>query len=97
MPALDRILDPDRRWFSKDKWQHFAGGVALGFVAAWFESPYRALFDTTALGFTFEVGQYDAARGTPYLGQVGYGFGVIDWIAVIVGGFVGIGIRLLFK
>lgn len=88
------FLDPDRRVFSRDKFQHFGGGLVVGFLLAWLEAPGRALLDTTAVGFIFEVGQWDAARGTPYAGQVGYGFGLLDWAAVILGGFCGVGIRL---
>lgn len=88
------FFDPDRRIFSRDKLQHLGGGFAVGFVLAWLEPAARAVLDTAAVGFVFEVGQWDAARGTPYLGQVGYGFGLLDWAAVLLGGAAGAALRL---
>lgn len=82
---MPRFFDPDRRIVSRDKLFHAVGGffvfVALNLVTA----PLTAFVFTLLLGATFELGQWDASRGTAQAGQAGYGFGLLDLAADLVG------------
>lgn len=88
-PATMPFLDPDRRWFSADKWLHLVGAAltcaALVLVGT---QPLRAFAYTVVAGAIFELGQWDALRGTEYLGRPGYGFGLLDLAADALGALV---------
>lgn len=75
---MRRFFDPDRRILSRDKLFHAVGGfltfVFLNFFTTW----GWALVLTVLAGAIFELGQWDASRGTALEGQAGYGFGVLD-------------------
>lgn len=94
------FFDPDRRLFSKDKVQHFAGAafimllalVVVPFVEALLPPPLRALALIFVIAATFEAGQWDAVRGTEYLGRPGYGFGLLDLVVGMVGALVVLGV-----
>lgn len=92
---MSKFFDPDRRIFSKDKFQH-AGVSLVIFLGLSFLAPlWLALVLTIVIGAVFEAGQWDAVRRTQYEGQVGYGFGLYDLGADTVGAFVGLALRLI--
>lgn len=92
---MTKFFDPDRRIFSKDKFQHAGVSLIIFIVLSFIMPLWQALLWTIAIGAIFEAGQWDAARGTPYLGQVGYGFGLYDLGADTVGALVGLVLRLV--
>ena len=85
-----KFFDPDRRVFSADKLGHLIGGCGAALVVLPFVSWPLALGIVAVVGAIFELGQWDGVRGTPYLGQPGYGFGLLDLTADLVGALVAI-------
>jgi hypothetical protein len=85
---LKKYLDPDAQFFGEDKIRHTLGGLILAFGClaiglGWL----AALLIVFIAGVSFEAGQLDTAinpeiilrdsRESP-LGEVGFGFGLID-------------------
>jgi len=80
------FFDPDRRLLSGDKLQHLVGGLGVGLGASLVVAWPLVLAVVFVVGAIFELGQWDAVRGTSFLGQPGYGFGPLDLAADVLGG-----------
>lgn len=57
---------------------------------------WEAVAWTTVIGFVYEGGQADVAYSQKLLGKPGYGIGLIDLVADVLGALSWIGIRALF-
>lgn len=79
------FFDPDRRWFSRDKLQHAVLSGLLCALLSVFFGPLWALGATIWTGVVWELAQWDSARSSGMLGQPGYGFGLRDLAADVVG------------
>lgn len=85
-----KLIDPDRAWFSGDKYQHGASMAAVGFLMAicgrdFFES----MRDAAVISVVYELGQTDTAFSTGKLGQPGYGISPLDLTWDMAGAVVG--------
>lgn len=97
-----KYLDPDRQWFSKDKWQHGVAFVVIGFLLSMAgEGFVRVLIDSAVIGFTYEVGQADSSNsaekitGVKFLGSPGFGVSPLDLAWDEAGAIAGAGLWLL--
>lgn len=103
---LRDLLDPDTDWRSLATLQHFAacvflGGLFLGLMPylLWLvmaEPTGAALLLVFWTASVYEAGQTDTAyslrdgAGRRYAGQPGYGFGLMDLAAGMIGAIVGV-------
>ncbi len=102
------FFDPDRNWKSWDKLTHLLGSLVVCAIATLHFRWLDAALITVALGIALELGQwqtahnenvyYDApgSRGLDEvvrpLGHVGFGFGLLDLAADIVGALLWVAI-----
>lgn len=91
---LPPLFDPDRRLFTLDKLEHFFFTGLVAFGLGFFFTPLIAFLLALLVGLTYEVGQWDTARGLnvchrdgdlaqPFL--PGYGIGLADLAADAAG------------
>lgn len=82
------FFDPDRRWLSRDKIQHAVLSALLCALLSVFLGPLWALGATIWTGIVWEIAQWDSARTAGMLGQPGYGFGLRDLAADVIGALI---------
>ena len=98
---LRDLLDPDVSLRSWDKVEHLAGGFALCLLFDGFLPTISALILTVWTAAVYEAGQTDVAyslkdsSGRRYAGQPGFGFGLADLAAGILGALVWVGLHAL--
>lgn len=107
LASLKVYLDPDRNWKGPDKVEHFLSFAALAFLMCLVGERWaRVLYSCTLVALAFELGQTDNARSTwvnahglfkPALGEVGYGFGLIDLVFDYAGVLVGTGFYYILR
>ena len=93
---LRDLLDPDTRLFSGDKLQHAAAFFVLAMLASTFLTPLPNLVLMLWTGVIYEAGQTDVAVSLHRTGQVGYGFGLLDLAADMVGASLWVGLHAAF-
>ncbi len=97
------LLDPDRQVFAFDKLQHFLSGIALCWIATvWLRfGIWGALLFVLYSAVLYEIAQTDVAysikdgSGARYVGRPGFGFGILDISAGMVGALLYVGLRWL--
>lgn len=87
------FFDPDRQFFTMDKLQHaaFGAGITLVALALGF-GPLWSFLAVLALGITYELGQWDVARHFMSRMHPGFGFGLLDLLADLIGGAIPIAV-----
>lgn len=89
--ASSQWLDPDRNW-NKDQWEHFAAGTVLDVAVRgpWIAENFRnkswkRVLLVTAVGVAYESLQLYETSNNGTVGKEGYGFGLLDLGAGILG------------
>lgn len=94
---LRMYLDPDRRWFSADKFQHAGSHLILAFLMRLCGLSFWGTMGIDFWGgLMYEAGQTDTAYGTTkyypdnhLLGRVGFGISPLDLAWNTAGALVG--------
>jgi len=90
---LLHFLDPDRNWRSLDKVEHAAFGFGICLMATGFMSGLAAFGFTLLVAAVYEAGQTDTAHSVGKLGQVGFGFSLLDQAFSTAGALLWLALR----